>query len=176
MSRLPIILIADNIRSLYNVGSLFRLADGVNVEAIYLCGLTGYPKTANDDRPSWVADRADKEIRKTGLSGVDSVPFEYFSDTVDACKTAKQAGYQLIALEKTEASIDYRTPNYHFPLAIIIGHETEGVADDILKLVDVTVELPMRGEGASLNVSTAAAAYLYYLDDRYESSQDLQKP
>lgn len=166
--RLPVIIIADRIRSLYNVGSLFRLADGVSLEALYLCGFTGYPKVANDPRPEWIAERNDREIRKTGLSGVDAVPFRHFPTTAAAVKEAKDLGYQLVALELTDNSIDYRQANYQFPLAIIIGHETEGVDPEVLAVCDQIVHLPMRGQGVSLNVSTAAAALLYHVLHEYE--------
>lgn len=165
--KLPIILIADNIRSLYNVGSLFRVADGVNLEAIYLCGMTGYPMTDNDPRPIWVAERADKEIRKTGLAGVNAVPFQYFETTEAAIADVKTKGYQAVGLELAQDSVAYRSFPYRFPLAVVIGHETDGVADSILKQLDGTVHLPMHGQGKSLNVSTAAAAFLYYIEDRH---------
>ncbi len=169
-NRTPIILIADNIRSLYNVGSLFRLADGLQLEALYLCGMTGYPKLESDTRPEWVSSRADKEIRKTGLSGVDAVPYCYFPTTKAAVSTVKEAGYQIVSLELTEQSIDYRHATYTFPLALIVGHETEGVNQDVVSNSDAVVHLPMLGTGHSLNVATASAAALYYLHDRYESS------
>ncbi len=170
-SQLPIILVADNIRSLYNVGALFRLADGLNIEALYLCGITGYPKLGTnqkDKRPEWMQERADKAIRKTGLSGVEAVTFRYFSTTGEALAALKAKGYQLIALELAEQSQDYRTASYRFPLGIVIGHETEGVEPTVLERVDQTVHLPMRGQGHSLNVATASAAFLYYLADQYE--------
>lgn len=167
---LPATLIVDNVRSLYNVGSLFRLADGVKLEAIYLCGITGYPQTSNDPRPAWVAERADKEIRKTGLSGVDSIPFRHFATTLEAIAEARSTGHQIVALELTESSQDYRQATYHFPLALIVGHETEGVDPAVLTHCDQTVHLPMRGAGQSLNVATAAAAILYHLVDRFETT------
>ncbi len=171
--RLPVILIADNIRSLYNVGSLFRVGDGVNLEAIYLCGITGYPVVEGsdvDERPNWVAERADKEIRKTGLAGVEALPFRYFNSTGEAVAAAKAAGYSVVALELTEESVDYRSFEYQFPLAVIVGHETDGVELGLLQQVPA-VHLPMAGRGKSLNVATSAAAFLYFITDRYSRSQ-----
>lgn len=167
--RLPLILVADNIRSLFNIGSLFRLADGVHIEAIYLCGISGYPKMLGDLRPSWVSDRADKEIRKTGLDGVDHIPFRYFESTLEAIKELRSKNYQISSLELTESSIDYRETPYRFPLAIIVGHETDGVSSEALKASDSTIHLPMLGHGKSLNVSTASAALLYYLEEYYRT-------
>ena len=166
---LPVILIADNIRSLYNVGSLFRLADGLAIEAIYLCGMTGYPFVENDPRPAWVAKRADKEIRKTGLAGVDSIPFRYFENTVNATHELRASGYQIISLELASNSLDYRKASYQFPLAVVVGHETEGVNDLILNKSDLIVHLPIYGKGRSLNVSTATSAMLYHLNSLYRT-------
>lgn len=165
--RLPVIIIADNIRSLYNVGSLFRAADGVYLEGLYLCGITAYPFTENDDRPAWMAERADRHIRKTGLTGVQSIPFRYFKTTAEAITHARQEKRQVIGLEHTATSTDYRQFPYRFPLAIVIGHETDGVDQELLPHLDGTVHLPMRGQGVSLNVATATSAFLYYLADRY---------
>ncbi len=120
MTRLPIVIIADNIRSLYNVGSLFRIADGVNLEAIYLCGLSGYPKITHDQRPDWVSKRADKELRKTGLAGIDSVDFKHFDTTELAISELRARDYQIVALEKSMHSVDYRLVDYNFPLALIV--------------------------------------------------------
>lgn len=165
--RLPVTLIVDNVRSLYNVGAIFRSADAVNLEAIYLCGLTGYPKIANDTRAEWVAQRADKEIRKTGLAGVDSVPFRYLANVNDAIVEVKKKKYILVALEKTGESVDYRAVDYQFPLAVVVGHEVDGVSGEVLKMADRVVHLPMLGEGKSLNVATATSAFLYYLLDKH---------
>jgi tRNA G18 (ribose-2'-O)-methylase SpoU len=165
--KLPVIIIADNIRSLYNVGSIFRVADGVNLEGLYLCGITAYPQMENDERPIWMAEKADRHIRKTGLTGVTTVPFRYFKTTAEAIKQAKKEGRQVIGLELTETSVDYRDFSYKFPLAVVIGHETEGVDVEILPQLDGTVHLPMRGAGLSLNVATATSAFLYALEHRF---------
>lgn len=166
--RLPVVVIADNIRSLYNVGSLFRVADGVHLDGLYLCGITATPLRENDDRPVWMAEKADRHIRKTGLSGVDAVPFRYFTTTAEAIAFAHREGRQVIGLELTETSVDYREASYQFPLAVVIGHETEGVADTLLPSLDGTVHLPMRGAGKSLNVATASAVFLYHLNGIYK--------
>lgn len=169
--RLPIILVLDNIRSLYNVGALFRVADGLNLEALYLCGITPYPKITNDPRPAWVADRADHAIRKTGLAGVESVPFHYFESTEAALHAIKTKGYQLVNLELIQESQDYRSVAYNFPLAVCIGHERDGVSNEAQALADLTVHLPMKGQGHSLNVATAASAFIYHLNDCYEKNR-----
>lgn len=171
MNKLPVIFVADNIRSLYNVGSLFRLADGLAIEGLYLCGITGYPKLeADDPRQIWVADRADKEIRKTGLAGVDAVPWRYFSSTQEAIAELREQSYQVVGLELTDQSVDYRSTKWKLPAAVILGHETDGIAPEILDLCDSVVSLPMRGAGKSLNVATSAAAIGYYLLEKWQNT------
>jgi 23S rRNA (guanosine2251-2'-O)-methyltransferase len=171
MNRLPIIFVADNIRSLYNVGSLFRLADGLHVEGLYLCGMTGYPSLGGDDpRPVWVSQRADKEIRKTGLAGVDAVPWRYFETTETAIAELKDQGYMVVGLELTEKSVDYRSTKWKDPVAVVLGHETDGLSAEILAMCDSVVSLPMRGTGKSLNVATSAAAIGYFLLEKWTNT------
>jgi len=153
MKRSPIYLILDNIRSLYNVGAMFRTADACLVEKIYLCGITGTPPR--------------KEIDKTALSTVEFVPWEYREDVVELCKELKEQGTQLVALEQCYESVDYRKTDYSFPLALIVGHEIEGVNDQALKLCDMAISLPMLGMANSLNVATACGISLYFLSDKY---------
>lgn len=162
-NRLPVIIIADRVRSLYNVGALFRLADGAGIEELWLCGFTGHPRVADDPRPEWIIERNEREINKTGLSGVKAVPFRYFETLELALAEVEKMGYQIVALEKTDDSVDYREAKFEFPLALIIGHETQGVAEAGLKAATLAVHLPMAGKGSSLNVSTATAAIVYHL-------------
>lgn len=162
-NRLPVIIIADRVRSLYNVGALFRLADGVGLDELWLCGFTGHPRVADDPRPEWIIERNEREINKTGLSGVKAVPFRYFESLKLALAEAEEMGYALVALEKTNDSLDYREAKFQFPLALIIGHERQGVAEEGLLAATLTVHLPMAGEGSSLNVATATAAMVYHL-------------
>lgn len=169
---LPVIIIADNIRSLYNVGSLFRVADGVKLVAIYLCGITGHKRVKDDSRSEKVIIRCEKEIQKTGLTGVATIPFQYFEKTGDAVRTAKAKGYNVIGLERTDNSLDYRKAKYVFPLAVVLGHETKGVDDQLLKECGQVVHLPMRGEGISLNVATACGIFLYHIRAIFETNND----
>lgn len=162
-NRLPVIIIADRVRSLYNVGALFRLADGAGIEELWLCGFTGHPRVVDDPRPEWIIERNEREINKTGLSGVKAVPFRYFESLELSLVEAEKMGYHIVALEKTDDSVDYREAKFEFPLALIIGHETQGVAESGLLAAKQAVHLPMAGEGSSLNVSTATAAILYHL-------------
>lgn len=141
------VAVLDNIRSLHNVGSIFRTADGAGVEKLYLCGMTGTPP-----RP---------EIRKAALGAEETVAWEYFATTQEALQHLRAEGYQLVALERAESSLDFRAAPYRFPLALIIGHEYEGIPSEILSACDMIVALPMHGHKQSLNVAVAFGIAAY---------------
>ncbi|MEI8060871.1 MAG: RNA methyltransferase [Candidatus Berkelbacteria bacterium] len=147
--RNQVYLILDNIRSMYNVGAIFRTADAALVEKLYLCGITATPPR--------------KEIEKTALKTVDFVPWEKRDNTIELIKELKKQGIQVIALEQTNDSINYKNFDFQKPVAIIVGHEVDGVSDDLLQLCDGIVDIPMYGIANSLNVSTAAGIILYHL-------------
>ncbi len=149
LKRLPVAVVAENIRSLYNVGSIFRTSDGASIEKLWLCGYTGYPPR--------------KEIDKTALGSVDSVPWEYNEDTVSVVKSLKQKGYRIAALEHTDKSCTYNEAVYEFPICLIIGNEVEGLSREIVALCDMAIELPMHGIKQSLNVSVAYGIMVYHL-------------
>ncbi|NOX36411.1 MAG: RNA methyltransferase [Calditrichaeota bacterium] len=155
MPRLPVITVLDNIRSLYNVGSIFRTADGVRMEALYLTGITGYPPR--------------KEIEKTALGATETVPWKYWKDARQAVQQLKQSGYTILALEHTTESVPYSEVQYRFPLALILGNEVFGVQDELLPLVDAAIEIPMLGAKQSLNVSVAFGVVAYHLLNVYFS-------
>lgn len=148
--RLPVIVALNNIRSLYNVGAIFRSADGVNAEGILLGGLTPRPPR--------------HEIEKTALGATHTVPWEYAADLKAALLEHKKKGYTIYALEQTEKSTNLFETKIQFPCVVVAGHEREGVEQEILDVCDGHVELPMLGESAkSLNVSTATSIVLYTL-------------
>lgn len=155
MSQLPFVAVLDNIRSLHNVGAIFRTADAAGVGKLYLCGMSGTPP-----RP---------EIRKAALGAEESVAWEYFKQTREALLQLKGAGYFLLALESTPASIDYRRAAYQFPLALVVGHEYNGIAPETLALCDAAVALPMRGVKISLNVAVAFGIAAYEIAHRRET-------
>ena len=159
--RHPIYVVCDNIRSLMNVGLIFRLCDAALVERLYLCGITGYPPLANDPRPPWVAERAGRVIAKTAIHTVQYVPWEYRPDAVEVIRELKERGTQIIALEQTRRSVSYVCARYRFPLCLVLGHEREGVEHDVLDLADVAVDIPMYGMGNSLNVAMAFGIGVY---------------
>ncbi|HUX88217.1 MAG TPA: TrmH family RNA methyltransferase [Chloroflexota bacterium] len=151
--RHPISAVCDNVRSLMNVGLLFRLCDAALVERLYLCGITGYPPIANDSRPPWVSERAGRVIAKTAIHTVEYQPWEYRPSTIELIRELKARGQQIVVLEQTTESISYACAPYHFPLAVVVGHERAGVEDELLELADLVVEIPMYGMGNSLNVA-----------------------
>jgi len=146
------ILILVSLRSLYNVGSIFRTADALGVEKIYLTGFTGTPKQA--------------KVGKTALGAEESVPWEYIKSTSEVIKTLKSDGYSIIGLEKTSESLDAFEWSPSQKTAILLGNEERGLSDRIMNLCDEVVHLPMHGIKESLNVSVAAGAIGYLINSK----------
>jgi len=147
------VAVLDNIRSLHNVGSIFRTADGAGVDKLCLCGMTGAPPRA--------------EIRKAALGAEDHVAWEYFKTTHEALGNLKANGYHIVALENNTARAkDYRDVQYTFPLALVIGHEYDGIDEETLALCDSVISLPMRGKKSSLNVAVAFGIAAYEIARR----------
>lgn len=146
----------DNIRSLYNVGSLFRTADALLVEKIILCGITGTPP--------------DKQIEKVALGAVETVPFAYEKNVRAAVSKLKAEGKQIVALELTKESINYRKADYAEEIALVVGNEVDGVADEVLEMADLAVDIPMKGRANSLNVATATAVVAYEIASKFDQS------
>jgi 23S rRNA (guanosine2251-2'-O)-methyltransferase len=144
------IVIIHNLRSAYNVGSIFRTADGIGVEKIYL---TGYTPAPNSRGPYSTA--SDRMIVKTALGAEKNVPFEKKKSIGLVMKKLHSEGFKIIALEQTVDSLDYTKFNPVFPLALIVGNEPKGLDRKITKLCDTTIEIPMRGKKESLNVAVA---------------------
>ncbi|NOZ60603.1 MAG: RNA methyltransferase [Calditrichaeota bacterium] len=145
--RRPVSVVLDNIRSLHNVGSIFRTSDAAGAEKLYLCGITGTPPRA--------------EIQKAALGSEKSVPWEYVPFAEQAVRALKAQGYQIVALEHTDAPLDFSRVEYNFPLCLVIGHEITGVSDEVIALADLAVEIPMFGIKQSLNVSVAYGVAIY---------------
>jgi len=145
--RIPACVLLNNIRSLYNVGSIFRTADGVGLEKVWLCGITGYPPNA--------------EISKVALSADQRVAWDYRKDPVALAKELKKSGYQIVLLEQTEKSISHDEFVPKFPVCLIVGHEVMGVADELVHLSDAAIEIEMAGVKNSLNVAVAFGVVAY---------------
>jgi 23S rRNA (guanosine2251-2'-O)-methyltransferase len=146
------ILILDNIRSVLNVGAIFRTADAFGISKIYLCGITPCPT----DR----FGRKRNDFHKTALGAEDSVDWEYSKDSFDLVTKLKKENYQIISLEQNKKSIDYKKIKIQNKTAFVLGSETEGVSKEILKVSDQIAEIKMLGEKESLNVSVSTGILL----------------
>ena len=142
-------VLAHNIRSLHNVGSIFRTCDGAGVTKLYLTGYSGVPPR--------------KEITKTALGADLSVPWEFFKDPIPLIKALKKEGIQVLALEKNNDSKDIFKFKPDYPVCMIVGNEIDGVEEDLLKLSDAVVHIPMCGKKESLNVSVAFGIGIYQI-------------
>ena len=143
-SKLPLVLVLDNVRSGLNVGSIFRTADAFLVKKIVLCGITAQPPH--------------REILKTALGSTDSVDWEYCADTVEAVHALHEQGYHVLALEQAAPKIWLQDflPEKDTPYALLLGNEVDGVDEAALALCDGTLEIPQFGTKHSLNVAVAA--------------------
>jgi len=148
-TKTPVIAVLDNIRSMHNVGSVFRTADAFLIEAIFLCGYTPQPPH--------------RDINKTALGATESVDWIFFDTTTEAVKALKKQGYKVFAVEQTEGSISLEkvTVDSSEKFAVVFGNEVEGVNDEVLTLVDGSIEIPQLGMKHSLNISVAAGIVLW---------------
>lgn len=147
------ILILPDIRSAHNVGSIFRTADAAGVSRVLLCGYT--------PRPVDKFGRVQKEIAKTALGGEKSIPWIYEKNIIKILKKVKEQGFQIVAIEQSEKSVDYKKFKAGEKIAFVVGNEVKGLPKNILDLCDVAVEIPMKGEKESLNVGVALGVVLF---------------
>ncbi len=153
----PIVLMLHNIRSMWNVGSMFRTADAAGIEKIILSGYTATPPR--------------KEIEKTALGAQDTVAWEYLSDPLQALERMKSDGMKICGLEIAEGSRPYTTLNASdFPICLIVGNEVDGLEEELLQLCDEVLEIPQYGTKHSLNVAVAAGVVLFELVHIYRRS------
>ena len=157
-----IVIIAHDIRSTHNVGSLLRTAEGLGIQKVYLTGYTPYPTSEDDDRLPHLAHKLDKQISKTALGAEKSQPWEYGADLDSLLDQLEKDGFTLAALEQSDSSI--RLPDYQPPqkLALVLGREVEGLEADLLERIPTHLEIPMFGQKESFNVVQAAAMALYH--------------
>lgn len=156
-----IVLVAHNIRSTHNIGSIFRTAEGFGVSRIILSGYTPYPKTESDTRLPHIADKLHKQIHKTALGAEVLVPFSHHEEL--NLQQLKKDGFRLVALEQSNKSTPL--PSYKAPekIALIIGEEVNGIEQSTLDYCDDIIEIPMRGQKESFNVSVATGIALFAL-------------
>jgi len=145
--RLPISILVEDVRSVHNVGSIFRSADGFGAEKIYLTGYTAFPPR--------------EDLHKTALGAEEAVPWEHFENPLDAAEMIKKQCIPLILIEQTKQSKSMYKIDWEFPLCFIVGNEVSGVSEDLSNMANIHVELPMRGVKQSLNVSVAAGVVGY---------------
>ncbi len=149
----PVIVVLDNIRSMHNVGSIFRTADAFLIESIYICGYTPQPPH--------------RDINKTALGATETVDWKYFSNTIDAIDQLKAEGYYIYSVEQAEGSISLEKGDFNHPKnALIFGNEVEGVSNDVLDASDGCIEIPQLGSKHSLNVSVSVGIVLWKLIEK----------
>jgi len=149
IKRNPVYIIVDNVLDTYNIGSIFRLADAVAVEKVYLCGGTETPPH--------------HRIKKASINTTEWVPWEYKETAVEAINELRSdvKDIQIVSIEQNEKSVPYDTIDYEFPVALIIGHETDGVSPEAMEASDYIAEMPMWGINISLNVMVSLGIMLY---------------
>lgn len=159
LTKVPIVVVLDNIRSLNNIGSIFRTCDAFRIESLYLCGITGVPPH--------------REIQKTALGATDSLDWKYFAETSDALIFLKEQQYKVIAIEQLDVSIDLRDfkTGQTEKLALVFGNEINGISDKVLDLIDTGIEIPQFGTKHSFNVSVSAGIVLWHIVNQIQISE-----
>jgi 23S rRNA (guanosine2251-2'-O)-methyltransferase len=149
--KMPVVMVLDNIRSMHNVGSVFRTADAFLLRGIYLCGYTPQPPH--------------RDIHKTALGATETVEWKYAETTVEAVQRLKDDGYKVFAVEQVQDSIPLHQfdMNEYAPVAVVFGNEVSGVEQEVIKLCDGCIEIPQLGMKHSLNISVAAGIVLWEL-------------
>lgn len=148
--KLPLTVVLDNVRSLNNIGSIFRTSDAFSVERVVLCGISATPPSP--------------EIHKTALGAEDSVEWMYYADTVEALAALREQGYTLCCLEQVKESVSLQdfVPEQNGRYALVVGHEVNGVAPTVVDACDVCLEIPQTGTKHSLNVAVSAGLAIWH--------------
>lgn len=157
-----IILIAHNLRSSHNVGSLLRTAEGLGITKVYFTGYTPYPVAQNDERLPHISAKVAAQIHKTALGAESMIPWEHESDVFKVLRNLCQAKIPIFAVEQASDSVslpDFQPPEQ---LALMVGREIEGIELEVLRECDGVLEIPMKGDKESFNVAQAAAMALYH--------------
>jgi len=147
--KLPVTVVLDNVRSMHNIGSIFRTSDGFAVEQVVLCGITAQPPH--------------REIEKTALGATTSVDWAYYENVVEAVKQLRADGYQIIAIEQAQDSVMLNefTPDKNTKYALIFGNEVNGVSDEVMQIIDTCIEIPQFGTKHSFNIVVSAGIVLW---------------
>jgi len=152
--KMPVVIVLDDVRSAYNVGSIFRTADAFRVSGIYICGISARPPH--------------KDISKTALGATESVEWKYFQDVQEAVLTLKDEGYKVFAIEQVDESISLEKfqPEKDAKLSLIFGHEVFGVKEGLFPLIDGCLEIPQFGTKHSFNVAISTGIVLWELSKK----------
>jgi tRNA G18 (ribose-2'-O)-methylase SpoU len=152
---LPVAILLDNVRSMYNVGAFFRTADAAGIEKLYLCGITSHPPK--------------KAISKTALGAEDRAPWEHAWDPLPLVEALRARHYEIAAVETTVHAVDLFDWKPRFPVCLVFGHEVEGIRPQLAERCDTHVRIPMLGIKHSLNVATAGGVAIYELLRKYRA-------
>jgi tRNA G18 (ribose-2'-O)-methylase SpoU len=152
---LPVSVLLDNVRSMYNVGAFFRTMDAAGCEQLALCGITARPPK--------------RAISKTALGAEETVRWQYRADAVDAARAMRDAGREMAAIETSIHAVDLFEWKPAFPVCLVFGHEVDGIRPEAAALCDVHVRIPMLGRKHSLNVASAGAVVIYELLRKYRA-------
>jgi 23S rRNA (guanosine2251-2'-O)-methyltransferase len=158
---IPVAILLNDVRSLYNVGAFFRTADAAGCEKLLLCGITGRPPK--------------KGIAKTALGSEETVPWEHHADACATVRSLRARNYEIAAVETSVHAVDLFDWQPDFPVCILFGHEVDGLAPALLDLCDTHVRIPMLGRKHSLNVATAGGVVIYELLRKYRRMLDNAK-
>lgn len=156
---LPVCVLLENVRSLYNVGAFFRTADAVALDKLYLAGITGHPPQ--------------RMITKTALGAEETVAWQRTQDTAGTIRELRESDYEIVAIETSAHAVDLFEWQPRFPVCLLFGHETDGLTPGVSALADTHVRIPMLGRKHSLNVASAGAVVLYEMLRKYLA---LRKP
>jgi tRNA G18 (ribose-2'-O)-methylase SpoU len=159
---LPVRVLLDNVRSMYNAGAFFRTVDAVGGEGLTLCGITPRPPKSG--------------ISKTALGAEERVPWEFDWDAAAAARGLRDRGYELAVVETSAVPVDLFDWRPRFPVCVVFGHEVEGTQPSLIEMADVQVRIPMLGMKHSLNVATAGGVVLYELLRKYRELGRRQGP
>ena len=180
--KIPLIVVLDDVRSLHNVGSVFRTADAFRVAAIYICGITATPDEVKDVDGTVIKEcslKASQEIHKTALGAEESVSWRYFKDAKDAVEALKNDGFTVLAVEQchgstmlqefvpnpvlqTQDTSELYAPSLKDGYAVILGNEVKGVHQEVVDMCDGCLEIPQYGTKHSLNVSVTAGIVIWH--------------
>ena len=153
LQQLPVSVLLDNVRSMYNVGAFFRTMDAAGCTKLYLCGITARPPK--------------RAITKTALGSEETVPWEYHSDPLELARNLHASSIELAAIETTSHAVDLFDWQPRFPVCLLFGHEVDGLNPKLLESCDTHVRIPMLGRKHSLNVATAGGIVIYELLRKY---------